>query len=184
MSYMNRVIIMGNLAADPEVRQVAGGKAMTKMKVAVNRNWRGADGTPQKRVDFFGVVTWSSTAENCAKYLVKGRPVLVEGSLMNHSWDGPDGKKRWMTDIQATAVHFLNGREHTATNGADPQADRVVAEPDESSHPIDSNQDGESPIDREDTESSASTRAARSRSARPAASNRRSSREASSEVPF
>lgn len=194
MSHMNRVIIMGNLAADPELRQVAGGKSMTRMRVAVNRQWRGADGTPQKRVDFFGVVTWNSVAENCARFLAKGRPVLVEGALLNRSWDGPDGKKRWSTDIQAHAVHFLNARENRGTTENGPQAERLTAQPDTSASSSDGAQElweEHSPLadpapcePLAPSDMSTPAQATRRRSPRTGAVSRGQPRTASDEVPF
>lgn len=208
MSHMNRVIIMGNLAANPELRQVAGGKSLAKMQVAVNRSWRGSDGTQQKRVDFFRVVAWSSVAENCARYLTKGRPVLVEGSLLNRSWDGPDGKKRWATDITAHAVHFLNGRDTPPGLPSDTPQTRIVAEADDSSpdpHPMHAVWDGDSSTTVEEEEpdrgpeedsrestqnhdsgpdNEASSRTSRGRSSRPTGGARRPGRPSQNEVPF
>ena len=103
---MNKVILIGNLAADPEARTTQSGIAMTTFRIAVQRRFV----TPQgvREADFFTVVTWRQTAENCARYLSKGRKVAVEGSLQTRSYDAQDGSKRYVTEVVADNVEFLS----------------------------------------------------------------------------
>ena len=117
MASYNRVILVGNLTQDPELRYLPGGTAMTKLKVAVNRDRANQQG--ERETDFFNIVVWSRQAETSAEYLSKGRPVLVEGRLQNRSWEGPDGQKRYATDITADRVVFLgSGNRDRSREGA------------------------------------------------------------------
>ena len=117
MASYNRVILVGNLTQDPELRYLPSGTAMGKLKVAVNRDRANQQG--ERETDFFNVVVWARQAETSAEYLSKGRPVLVEGRLQNRSWEGPDGQKRYATDIMADRVVFLGSRDRSggAYNG-------------------------------------------------------------------
>ena len=109
MASYNRVMLVGNLTHDPELRYLPSGTAMCKLKIAVNRDRANQQG--ERETDFFTVVVWERQAETSAEYLAKGRPVLVEGRLQNRSWEGPDGQKRYATDIRADRVIFLGSRE-------------------------------------------------------------------------
>jgi single-strand DNA-binding protein len=111
MASYNRVILVGNLTQDPELRYLPSGTAMTKLKVAVNRDRANQQG--ERETDFFNIVVWGRQAETSAEYLSKGRPVLVEGQLQNRSWEGPDGQKRYATDIKADRVVFLGSRDRS-----------------------------------------------------------------------
>ncbi len=117
MASYNRVILVGNLTQDPELRYLPSGTAMTKLKIAVNRDRANQQG--ERETDFFNVVVWARQAETSAEYLSKGRPVLVEGRLQNRSWEGQDGQKRYATDIVADRVVFLGSRDRSegAYNG-------------------------------------------------------------------
>ena len=110
MTGMNKVFLMGNLTRDPELRFTPQGTAFTQFSVAVNRSFKDNDGTLKKFTDFFTTVVWGKQAENCAKYLTKGRPVHVEGRLQNRSFETTDKQKRKVTEIVALSVQFLNGR--------------------------------------------------------------------------
>lgn len=110
----NKVILMGNMAKDPELRQTQSGQSVASMSVAVNREWKGKDGEKQSACDFFPVVAWGPIADNCGRYLAKGRPVLVEGRLQVRSYDDKAGQKRWITEVVASDVTFLpsgNGKK-------------------------------------------------------------------------
>lgn len=110
----NKVILMGNLAKDPEVRKTQSGQSVASMSVAVNREWKDKGGEKQSACDFFPVVAWGPTADNCERYLAKGRPVLVEGRLQVRSYDDKAGQKRWITEVVASDVTFLpsgNGKK-------------------------------------------------------------------------
>jgi single-strand DNA-binding protein len=115
MASYNRVILVGNLTQDPELKYLPSGTAMCKLKVAVDRGRANQQG--ERETDFFNVVVWERQAETSAEYLSKGRPVLVEGRLQNRSWEGQDGQKRYATDIRADRVIFLGTRDRQEGGG-------------------------------------------------------------------
>ncbi len=108
MAGLNRVMIIGNLGADPEMRYMADGTAMTSFRVATTRNYTGPDGDRREETEWFPVTTWRKLAEQCSQYLQKGRKVYVEGRLRTRSWDGPDGQRRYRTEVVADKVLFLD----------------------------------------------------------------------------
>jgi single-strand DNA-binding protein len=110
MASLNKVMIIGNLGADPEMRYTANGNAVTSFNVATNETFTGRDGQRQERTEWFSVVTWNRLAETCAQYLTKGRQVYVEGRLQTRSWDGQDGQKHYRTEVVAETVRFLGER--------------------------------------------------------------------------
>lgn len=103
----NKVVIMGNLTRDPEIRYTSSNRALARFNVAVNRTWKGRDGAVQEQTDFIPVVVWGPQAESCEKYLAKGRPVLVEGRIQTRSYEAKTGEKRYVTEVQAENVVFL-----------------------------------------------------------------------------
>lgn len=108
----NKVILMGNLARDPEMRYTADRRACARFAVAVNNTWKDKSGEKQESVDFVNVVVFGPMAESCEKYLSKGRPVLVEGRLHTSSYEAKDGTgKRYSTDVIASGVTFLGGNK-------------------------------------------------------------------------
>jgi len=108
----NKVILMGNLARDPEMRYTADRRACAKFAVAVNNTWKDKSGEKQESVDFINIVVFGPMAESCEKYLAKGRPVLVEGRLHTSSYEAKDGTgKRYSTDVIASGVTFLGGNK-------------------------------------------------------------------------
>jgi single-strand DNA-binding protein len=102
---MNKVILIGNLTRDPELRQTANGVAVCSFSIAVNRRFKGTDGNAV--TDYFNIVTWRTTAENCGKFLTKGKKVAVSGELQNRQYES-DGAKRTVTEIVADEVQFLS----------------------------------------------------------------------------
>ena len=116
MRGFNRAIIAGNLTQDPEVRYTVNKKAFVRFGVAVNNTFKNANGELQESTDYINVVVWGPMAENCGKYLKKGRPVLVEGRIQTSSFDAKDGSgKRYMTDINASNVIFLGSGQGTSS---------------------------------------------------------------------
>lgn len=109
MSGINKVIIVGNLGRDPEIRYTQGGTAVTQLSVATTRSFtRGEERVEE--TEWHRVVVWGKTAEHCGQYLTKGRQVYVEGRLQTRSWDDKDGNKRYATEIVAETVQFLGGK--------------------------------------------------------------------------
>ena len=108
MASLNRVLIMGNLGQDPELRHTQSGIPVCTLNVATNEVRTDKDGNRQEQTEWHRVVIFNKQAENCAKYLGKGRPVFIEGKLQTRSWDDKaTGQKRYMTEILANNVQFM-----------------------------------------------------------------------------
>jgi single-strand DNA-binding protein len=120
MASVNKVILIGNLGRDPELRYTQGGSAVANFTLATNERWRDKDGNNQERTEWHRIVVWGRTAENCAQYLQKGRPVYIEGRLQTREWEDKDGGKRNTTEINALNVQFLGGRGGSEGGGDDP----------------------------------------------------------------
>lgn len=111
MASINRVTIMGNLGADPNLRYTTSGQAVCDLRVATNQRWKDKEGKQQQRTEWHRVVVWGKLGENCKEYLAKGRSVYVEGRLQTRPWLDSEGKKHFTTEIVATNVQFLsNGK--------------------------------------------------------------------------
>ena len=108
---LNKMMIIGNLGADPELRYTPSGKAVTNLRVAVNHNFKGADGEWQKETQWFNVEVWDQAAERAAEQLRKGNKVYAEGRLRTREWEGQDGQKRTSVEIRADRVQSLERRE-------------------------------------------------------------------------
>ncbi len=106
---LNKVMIIGNLGGDPEMRYTPNGAAVTNFSVAVNESWT-SDGEKKDRTEWFRVICWNKLAETAAVYLTKGRQVFVEGRLQTRSWDDQNGQKRYATEVVASTVRFLGER--------------------------------------------------------------------------
>lgn len=106
---MQRIYLIGNLTADPVLRATQNGTSVCQFTLAVNRRFPGPDG--QKITDFFRVVTWKTQAENCAKYLAKGRKCAVIGELQARTYEANDGTTRLSLDVSADEVEFLSPKD-------------------------------------------------------------------------
>ncbi len=115
---LNKVMVIGNLGADPEMRYTANGSAVTNFNVASNRRYTTRDGESRDETEWFRVVTWNRLAEICSQYLSKGRQVYVEGRLQTRSWEGQDGQTRYITEVIAQEVKFLGSPRDAAYEGA------------------------------------------------------------------
>lgn len=107
MAGVNKVIIVGRLGADPEVRTVGQGGTVTRLSVATSENWVDKEGHKQERTEWHRIVVWGRLAEICGKHLAKGRQVYVEGRLQTRSWEDQQGQKKYSTEIVANTVQFL-----------------------------------------------------------------------------
>jgi single-strand DNA-binding protein len=112
---LNKVIIIGNLGGDPEMRFTPSGNSVTTFSVATNRVFNSADGQRKEETEWFSVVTWSKLAENCNRFLTKGQRIYVEGRLHTRTWDGQDGQKHTRTEIIANNVIFLDRKAAGST---------------------------------------------------------------------
>ncbi|NLL90028.1 MAG: single-stranded DNA-binding protein [Dehalococcoidales bacterium] len=127
MANLNKVMIIGNVGNDPEMRFTPNGNPVTSFRVATNRIYTTPEGERKQETDWFTVVTWNKLAEQCNQFLSKGRLVYVEGRLHNRSWEGPDGQKRYRTEIIANRVTFLD-RQSSAALGEDKGDELETAE--------------------------------------------------------
>src|SRR5262252_1384903 len=109
MASVNKVIVIGNLGADPELRYTPGGQAVCDLRVATTEQWTDKSGERKEQTEWHRVVVWGKQAENCSQYLSKGRQVYVEGRLRTRQWDDKEGNKRYTTEIVAQTVQFLGG---------------------------------------------------------------------------
>lgn len=110
MANYNRVILIGNLTRDPQLRYTPSQMAVCDFGLAVNRRWNGPDGQKHEEVCFIDCIAWARQAETLAKYTSKGRQILVEGRLTYRTWDGPDGKKRSKHEVTVQTFQFLDSR--------------------------------------------------------------------------
>ena len=111
MAGVNKVIIVGHLGADPEVRYTQSGQAVASFNVATSENFTDKNGERQERTEWHRIVAWAKLAELCGEYLRKGRQVYLEGRLQTRQWDDKDGNKRYTTEIVAQNVQFLGARD-------------------------------------------------------------------------
>ena len=120
MAAINRVVLVGNLTRDPELRHTPSGTAVCNLRLAVNTRRKDETGQWVDKPNYFDVTVWGNQGESCAQYLAKGRPVGVDGRLDWREWDAQDGTKRQAVEIIADSVQFLGGRPEGA-EGAQPQ---------------------------------------------------------------
>ncbi len=125
---LNRIILIGNLASEPELQYTSSGRARTKFRIAVSRQYKDSSGQLQEETAFVPIVTWGPQAENCAQYLSKGRSAAVEGRLRIYSFTDEEGKEvRWF-EVVASNVQFLGGPPRSSD--AAPSAPSTEPEPD------------------------------------------------------
>ena len=109
MASLNKVLLIGNLTKDPELRYTPNGTAVTNLRIAVNRKFKDRTGELKEDTCFVTVTAWDKQAEICNQYLQKGRAVFVEGILQSRSWETSDGQKRSTIDVRAERIQFLGG---------------------------------------------------------------------------
>jgi len=113
MASLNKIILIGNVGSDPEMRYTPTGKAVTSFRMATSRVYTAADGERRQETEWFTINAWNRLAETCNQFVGKGRLVYVEGSLRTHSWDGQDGQKRFRIEVTANSVIFLDRQAST-----------------------------------------------------------------------
>lgn len=107
---VNKVILIGNLTKDPEVRYTPQGTAVANFTIATNRSWA-VDGVQKEAVDFHNIVAWNKLAELCGQLLVKGTMVYVEGRLQTRNWEGPDGDRKYKTEVNIDEMIILKSKK-------------------------------------------------------------------------
>lgn len=106
---INKVILIGNLGVDPEVRFTPSGQAVANFRIATNESWVDKNQQKQERTEWHRIVVWGKLAELCGEYLKKGRQAYIEGRLQTREWTDKEGKKNYTTEIVAQTVQFLGG---------------------------------------------------------------------------
>ena len=111
MAGVNKVIVVGRLGAEPELKTISSGNNVCRLSVATSENWTDKNGQKQERTEWHRVVVWGKLADLCGKYLAKGRQVYLEGRLQTRSWEDQQGQKKYTTEVVANVVQFLGGGE-------------------------------------------------------------------------
>jgi single-strand DNA-binding protein len=110
---LNKVMIIGKLGRNPEMRYTPSGRAVTSFSVATSRNWVNSEGERREETEWFNVVAWGNLAEICKQYLTKGQQVYVEGRLQTRGWEDQNGKKHYSTELVANEMIMLGERKST-----------------------------------------------------------------------
>jgi single-strand DNA-binding protein len=141
---VNKVILVGNLGADPDTRYMPSGKAVTNIRIATSESWRDKQtGDAQERTEWHAVVLFDKLGEIAAEYLRKGSQVYIEGSLRTRKWQDKEGKDRYTTEVIAREMQMLGGRGGGAAAGGESRPSRPAAADDRSAPPADANTGGE-----------------------------------------
>jgi len=118
MASVNKVILVGNLGRDPEVRYMPNGEAVCNFSIATTDNWKDKSGAKQERTEWHNIVMYRKLAEIAGEYLKKGRPVYVEGRLQTRKWQTKEGQDRYTTEIIADQMQMLGGRDGGGSNAS------------------------------------------------------------------
>jgi len=144
MGSVNKVILVGNLGRDAELRYTPGGAAVATLNMATTEVWNDKGGQRQEKTEWHRIVLWGKTAESLSEYLTKGKQIYVEGRLQTRQWDDKDGNKRYTTEIRGDRIVLLGGGSGGAGGGRGPAMGRGAGDdmgghgpgPDPSSEPL------------------------------------------------
>ena len=118
MASLNKVMLIGNLGQEPEIRYTQGGNSVCNFRIATTERWKDRDtGDMKERTEWHRIIVWGKQAEMCGEYLAKGRAVHVEGKLQTRKWEDKDGNERWTTEVVADRVTFLGGSAEPERTG-------------------------------------------------------------------
>lgn len=127
MSGLNKVMLIGRLGSDPELRYTPDGTAVANFSIATSEEWKDKNtGEKKERTEWHRVVAWRRLGEICGEYLAKGRQVYVEGRIQTRSWEDKDGNKRYTTEIVASDIQFLGAKDSSNTGGSYINKSRVA----------------------------------------------------------
>lgn len=129
MANFNKVLLMGNLTKDPELRYTPQGTAVVNLRLAVNRKFRNKNQELKEEVCFVTVVVWDKQAETCNQYLRKGSPIFAEGRLQSRSWEDNSGQKRNVIEVKAERIQFLGAAPAKGAAAAEPPPEEQSQEP-------------------------------------------------------
>lgn len=117
MASLNRVILVGNLTRDPELKFTPSGTPVANFGLAINRKWTNKQGEKVEGVDYINIVVWGRLAELCGDYITKGSPVAIDGRLQSRTWEAEDGSKRNAVEVVAENVQFLGRKQTDSISG-------------------------------------------------------------------
>ncbi len=126
---VNKVILIGRLGADPEIRYTPSGAEVATFRIATSENWTNKSGEKEERTEWHRIVAWRNLAKICGEYLNKGRLVYIEGRLRTRQWEDKDGNKRTTTEIEATEMKMLGGGGEPRKTTKEPGADYTPPSP-------------------------------------------------------
>jgi len=118
---VNKVILIGRLGTDPDLRYTPSGQAVANFNIATDESWKSKDGQMQDRTEWHRIVLWGRQAEIANEYLKKGSRVYIEGRLQTRNWEDKDGVKRWTTEIVGQTMQFLDSRDAGSSGAAPPE---------------------------------------------------------------
>lgn len=125
---LNKVMIIGHLGRDPEMRYTPSGRPVTTFSVAVSRSWNTADGERHTETEWFNVVAWGNLAEICKQYLNKGQQVFIEGRLQTRRWDDKEGQKRTSVEVVANEMMMLGERRDSSNQSQDSESENQTSD--------------------------------------------------------
>jgi single-strand DNA-binding protein len=129
MAGVNKVILVGNLGTDPELRYTPSGKAVANFSLATNEQWTNKDGEKEERTEWHRIVAWGRLGEICGEYLSKGSQVYIEGKIQTRPWEDRDGNKRYTTEVIAQTMQMLGGISRKEGEASSPEERHPVEEP-------------------------------------------------------
>lgn len=119
MSGVNKVIVLGNLGKDPELKELPGGNKVAKFPVATSESWIGKDGQRQERTEWHNMVVWGKLADTCAQYLARGKQAYFEGRLQTRSWEDDQGQKKYITEVVVQSMIMVSAKDKGDQMGFD-----------------------------------------------------------------
>ncbi len=137
MVSLNKIMLIGNVGTDPEMRFTANGNPVTSFRVATSRTYTTSEGERRQETEWFTIVAWKKQAESCNQFLNKGQRVYVEGSLRTRSWEGRDGQKRVTAEVIANRVLFLDRQTVAPLPGEEAPVEAPTEAPEEEVEPED-----------------------------------------------
>lgn len=123
---LNKVMLIGNLGRDPEMRYTPAGRPVTSFSIATNRTWNTSDGERHTETDWFNIVTWGTLAEICKQHLTKGQQVFIEGRLQTRRWDDKEGNKHTTTEVVASEMLILGDHRAASSEQVEEASERDV----------------------------------------------------------
>lgn len=140
---LNKVMLIGNLGQDPELKYTQSGTAVCKFSIATTENYRNNAGERHQRTEWHNIVVWGKQGENVSKYIRKGSKVFVEGKIQSSSWEDKDGNKRFRVEINANGVTFLDSK----SNGRGGSSEKQSSEQNKRAHSAPDNTDNHDPFE-------------------------------------